>query len=498
MTGGSAIDPPETLVPPEVWTAVSNFRFSQQSHQGAATRVRGHAATFQTPANDVGPQFALNVDLLGAASRTATNYLWYGGVEYATGYSRIGQQTGGVDSDVTPASFTAANAAPGRWTGGILNNFVPVLNDQVHVPQYYDIAAVLWQNLPNYNPTGAGTGSWTALRPYREFLVGMGLLISGGSYRSDTVYWSDAAPYNGPPGTWIAAATNQAGDAVVPGGGEIIDGAVLGEDFILYKKFASYRMRYVGGNYVMDVRPLFKGWGLHSQNCVAEHGGKHYVFTGDDLIVHDGQRWQSMLYGKWRLQLASSIGLGSFVWLDALQRELWLCLSSGSATCTTALVVDIDNGHIGNREIPNLSGMIHESQESLAAPIGLYAGTTTASTGRFFDFASGNTFDGTNITASVAKTHVSLGKPEQVKIVKWVRPWLTAGSSQVITVEVAGTMNADDSPSYSSSTFTAATDDKADVFAQGRFLHFRFGSTTSQTAWGISGFDVGYELRGAY
>ena len=499
MDGGLITDVPQVMVPPNCWTAMSNFRVSQQNHQGYATRIRGYAAYGAACNHDVGPQFGLNINLLGAASRTATNYLWYGGLEYATGYARIGQQTGGVDSDVTPAGWTGAgDAAPGRWTGGLLNNFVPVLNDQTHVPVYWDYLVPGWQNLPNYNPTGAGTGSWTALRPYREFLVGMGLLISGGFYRSDTVYWSNASVYNMPPDTWVAAATNQAGDAVAPGGGEIVDGAVLGEDFIFYKKFASYRMRYVGGNYVMDVRPLWKGWGLHSQNCVQEYAGKHYVFTGDDLIVHDGQRWESLLYGKWRANITNP-SPSSFLWIDRLNREMWLCLGTGSGLPSVAIVVDMDTGKIARRNLPSISGMIQEDQKGLSSPIGCYAGNAVANSGSFYDFASGNTNNGTDITASIFREALDFGDPSKVKLVKWVRPIITAGSSQVITVEAGGTKNVDDSVSYSTAvTFTASTDDKADIFAEGRWLNFRFGSTGAVDSWGIAGFDVGYELRGDY
>ena len=503
MDGGLITDRPAIAVPPNIWTAASNIKFSQLDRIGVAARISGHAATWATPATDVAPQFGLNVDSYGAASRTATNYRWYGGIEYATGYARIGQQLAGVDSDVTPASWVGAgDAAPGRWTGGILNNFVPVLNDQVHIPAYYDIIAALWQDLPVYNPTGAGVGSWTALRVYREYLIGMGLLIAAGSYRSDTVYWSVPAAYNAPPTTWISAATNQAGDAVLPGGGEIVDGAVLGEDFLIYKQFSSYKMTYTGGNYVMAVRPMFKGWGAWSQNCIAEYGGKHYVFNGRDLLVTDGQRWESALYGKVRslITLDPTHRRKSFIWIDKQRRELWLCMvQSGQTVPGNAIVVDMDSGLAGYRAIPSLTGMVHESQENLTAPIGLYTGTGAANSGLFYNMFTGSTFDGSDFTSTITRERLQVAGPGRLATVKWVRPWLDSTGTPSVTVEVAGTMNTDITPSYGTAiTFTIGTTDKADIpFSQGRFHSFRF-SATSGVGWNLTGFDVGYEDSGAF
>jgi len=497
MDGGLNVDARAIDVPPNTWTGASNINFVVQTAQGTAARVAGHAATWVTPAA-AAPTFALNMDVLGAASRSPTNYKWYGGTVYGGVNARIGQQTGGVDSNVTPGAWAAA--APGRWTGGILNNFVPVLNDQTHVPVYWDILGPAWQVLPGWPPSGAALDSLTALRPYREFLIGMGRLIPAGSYRSDVVYWSDAAPYNAPPATWVPAATNQAGEAVLPGGGEIIDGAALGEDFLVYKRYGSYRMSYVGGNYVMSVEPMFKGWGAFSQNCIAEHGGKHYVFTGDDIIVTDGQRWESALYAKARSQIsAGTNGLNTHLYVNRLNRELWLNLVAvGGSVATTALVMDLDSGKTGIRQLPNVSGMVHEDQGTDVSPISIYAGDGGAASGRFYNHFSGTTFAGTNITASLTRAHLDFGRPDQLKIVKWVRPWIMGGPG-VVTVEVAGTATIDDSVTYGTAVnFDTASSDKADLFAQGRYLSFRFGSSADMQRWTCSGFTVGYELRGGY
>lgn len=497
MDGGCIADVRPDQVPPNAWTEVLNYDFGNQGSLGtqeAANLVPGYAATWVTPAA-AEPRFALNVDIYGAATRTPTNYRWYGGVVYGGTAARVGQQTGGVDSNVTPASF--GGGAPGRWTGGVLNNFVPFLNNQTDRPVYWDYTGPTWSPFPNL-PIGV-TDTFTALRSYREFMVGMGLLVPAGAYYSDKVFWSNAAAYNTPPSTWVAAATNQAGDATIPGGGECVDGAVLRDSFVIYKQRSSYLMTYVGGNYVMQLRPLFQGWGCYSQNCVAEFAGNHYVFTGSDLIVHDGQRWESMLQGKQRKNISlGTNGKNSFVWVDQKYRQVWACLTrSGQTWPTTAMVVNIDSGKVGYRTLPTLSYMVREGQDDTAA-LGIYPGTGSASSGRFYgmqDTAAAAT------TATIERHLLDFGEPSRVKQVKWVRPRIycpgTAGLA--VTVEVAGQMAVDDTVTYgTAATFTLNSSDKADVFAQGRYLSFRFGSTASTTRYAITGFDVGYELQGAY
>ena len=68
---------------------------------------------------------------------------------------------------------------------------------------------------------------------------------------------------------------------------EIVDGAVLGSNFIIYSSDSIFLMEFVGGQFIMNFRKLFTDAGLINQNCVVEVEGKHYCF-GLRIYVHDG------------------------------------------------------------------------------------------------------------------------------------------------------------------------------------------------------------------
>ena len=73
----------------------------------------------------------------------------------------------------------------------------------------------------------------------------------------------------------------------------IVDGAVLGSNFIIYSSDSIFLMEFVGGQFIMNFRKLFTDAGLINQNCVVEVEGKHYCFGPADIYVHDGTTKQS-------------------------------------------------------------------------------------------------------------------------------------------------------------------------------------------------------------
>ena len=74
----------------------------------------------------------------------------------------------------------------------------------------------------------------------------------------------------------------------------IVDGAVLGSNFIIYSSDSIFLMEFVGGQFIMNFRKLFTDAGLINQNCVVEVEGKHHCFGPADIYVHDGTTKQSI------------------------------------------------------------------------------------------------------------------------------------------------------------------------------------------------------------
>lgn len=500
---GVCADLPQTAQPADKWSSASNYTFPY----GVAERVGGYDSTtlLDGTCTICQPQWVLQFNELSTNNRTVTSRVWYVGQDYAgAAQTKVGL-VGSPHVNYTPGGGWGA-VVPGRITGGILNTWVAVLNSQTAPPLYWDAAGAAWTILPG--PVHVNS-TFNALRPYREFLIGMGELGQDTKYRSDMVYWSDASTAFAVPATWVAAATNQAGDATLAGGGEVVDGAVLGPDFLIYKKNAVYRMSYVGGNYVMALSRLFTGWGALSQNCIAAVQDKHYVFTGDDLIVTDGQRWESIANGKLRRSIrvaASTYRLNSYVHYSEKDQELLVCpTQSGLTFPTNAFVVSLKNFEWSVRSIPTASGMTtYRTAQDYSYDLINDPGSTTASSGRIYSSPQGTTFAGSAISATLTKDALDFGSP-RVKMVEWVRPIVpaVAGASSVptsITVEVGARMNSDDSISYgTAATYTYASSDKIDVFSptQGRYLDFRV-THAGGTANACVGLDIGYEERGDY
>ena len=74
----------------------------------------------------------------------------------------------------------------------------------------------------------------------------------------------------------------------------IVDGAVLGSNFIIYFSDSIFLMEFAGGHFIMNFDNLFADAGLINQNCVVEVEGKHYCFGPADIYVHDGTTKRSI------------------------------------------------------------------------------------------------------------------------------------------------------------------------------------------------------------
>jgi hypothetical protein len=463
-------------------------------------------AATETPSPPlIQPHHYMELSVYSAAMVRSTIQIM-GGMLIATGRAAISEIVAGVETVVTPGAGTwAASAYIGRFTGGIFNNAIPVLNCRSCNPAYRPAAGPPWVEdgglAAAYGMTRVG-----ALRPYREFLVAMGLSNAGGPYASDTVAWSDAAASLAYPATWTPTAANQAGNVVLQGGGEVIDGCTLGDDFIIYKRTRCWRMSYIGGQFVMAFKPLFNGLGAFSQNCIQEHNGRHYVFTGSDFVVHDGQTWQSLVTGKMRQRMVVPASSRSYVYLDRTSREAWVCVDPvGNTDPTRAVVVNIDTGECTERNLPSVRGMLMDDQELASSgvyPRGVYADAVLANCRRYVFNSTTRAGD-----AYLTRTHLDLGKPHVKKLVKWVRP-IVSGSlpGNAMTVSVTATNRVDEAVSWTNTgtAFTVGTTDRTEPYAltppiEGRYLHFRFFVASGiQGTIDLAGFDVGYEERGEH
>ena len=307
--------------------------------------------------------------------------------------------------------------------------------------------------------------------------------------------------------------------------GFIVDGLALGETFIVYKSNAYYAMQWTGGSYVFRFQKISDYDGALSTNCVAYYPGGHLVFGSNDVFTHAGGSPQSILTGvmrEWLYANLDSDNYGrSFVASNLGKNEIWLCFpESGQTSCNLAVVWNWKDNTTTIRTLPNATASASAVLDYIApATWDSDAGTwdsdtsywnqnenTTSSERLFLASAntkiyledSGATFDGTTMQQSLERDGLHMDAPEQVKLIKSVRPRIDAVPGTVINVYMGGALDQSSGTTWSGPyPFTVGTDYKVSGMASGRYLGVRFESTTN-AQWRIKSFDVEFDLLGEY
>lgn len=349
-TVGIVSDVPSHELPPEAWSAGQNVRM----FDGHVERFYGHQAVYGTPS--IAPYGLMNV-------LTLTSNFWvYPGllkvyVSDGAVETNITRQTAGVDVNY------AAAASPG-WNGGILNG-IPILNNGIDDPQEW------------YNGTVKADPSiklralsnWPAatkarvIRVFKQYLVALDV-TQAGARDPLLVKWSSAAPIAGVPAYWSStpAASDSGEYPLAETHDFLIDCLPLGDVNIIYKEKTSYGMQYIGPPQIFRFWKLFgkddAGGGILTRNCVTEVKKKHLVATQGDLLLHDGQMWESVLTSKFRKKIFESdldptYFDRSFLVVNATRNEVWFCYPTGGAAFPNiALVWNWKDNACGFRDIP--------------------------------------------------------------------------------------------------------------------------------------------------
>jgi len=506
-------------MPPEAWSDGLNVRFQDNSIR----RFRGEESTLGTPS--VAPYFALWVP-------GVTNYWLYAGLAkvYATA-------TGAVHDEITRAVGGDYSASARlNWNGGILGG-VAVLNNGVDVPQYWTGTDPTTDLLADLTAWPAGYKA-KVLRPFSYFLVALNITDNSGVVHPHRYKWSSAADPGTIPATWDKADPTQlAGenDLTDVASGAILDAMALREMLIVYKENATHGLQFVGGDNVFKSVPLLEQSGILTTDCVVSlpKGKGHFVATGEDVIIFNGQTATSLIDKRWRRWLTKNIDASafdlSFCAYNPLEREMWFCFpESGHATPNKALVISED-GTVTLREIPALSYITTASLTSAdltdpwsgdtgeweldsttwaEQPFAPYArklvGCAPGST-QLLQMDMTNQFQGVNFRAFVERTGLAVvGRDRNNewksdfstrKLVRRIWPQITGAPVQVY---VGAQENPDEPITWSSAkTFTPGVDKYIDPepTPNGRMLAVRFEST-DDAYWEISGYNLEIELLG--
>lgn len=509
--------PPEEL-PPQAWSDGDNVRFED----GKILRAPGVQSVFGTPS--AAPYWLMPLytpTQVFWAYSSLTNLYLTDGSAHDTVTRAVGGTYGTTDREL--------------WNGGMLSG-IPVITNGVDVPQY--MASIAIGN--NFADLTAWPATYRAkvMRPYKNFLVALNVLKGSVRYGA-LVKWSKPAVPGAIPSSWDETdPTTLAGEVEIPDEypGEIQDALVLRDTLIIYKDNSVWGMQFIGGQNVFRFYPIFTSSGILTTHCVKaiRKGTMHFVATGDDIVVHDGQNIDSILDQRWkrflRNNLATSQFNRSFVVINHNKDEAWFCFSTVGTYPDMALIWNWRDNTITARDLPANtvhmdSGPVQAGGDPWDADSGtwdsdssvwdvlqyrvhfsqlLAANNSTARLEQHDDITIA-TMNGANYTSFVERTGIALVGQDRVsgefkadynsrKICK--RIWIKA-TGAAFQVQIGASESTEVAPVYEAAqTFTPGTTRYLDFFANGKFIAVKFYSD-SGAEWTIEGYDLEIEVLGA-
>lgn len=484
-----------------VWSDGRNVRF----RSGFAERVKGIAQVFEN--TSVVPYY-----LLPYQTNSAKHWIH-------AGLASIYTDDGTTRTNLTGPSLTGT--ASNRWTGGVLSG-VPFLNNQADVPMYWD------GNTANNFATLPG---WTsnhrcqALRAFGNKLIALNITKNTSIY-PHMVKWSHVADPGSIPDSWDE--TDDAKDAGEQDLAEttdpIVDGAQMGDSFVIYKDRSMFLMRNTFDSRIFSFQRLPGEVGALSQECIADTPVGHVVLTAGDVIVHQGQGPRSIVDGKLRRfifsQIDSTYAKRAFVCSHPAKSEVWICFpTAGNSTCNMAVLWNWREDKLGIRELPNLN---HGAPGQLDYSTGMTWSTDTETWADDVtgwdenEFApgearllvckdskiglveSGGKDFGTEFTAYLERRGIWFDAFQRTKLVKGLYPRVSAASDTELSIRLGSAMTSDAAPNMQAArTFTVGTNQRIDSFANGRFHAIRLSSAGVQP-WRLRGLGFDAKASGLY
>ena len=246
-------------------------------------------------------------------------------------------------------------------------NNVVYVNRSDREPWYRPVTANTATTFTTLSDFDSGDGNvqfdstyrFKSMRAVNNLLVGINV-VKGSVSLPKTVLWSDFTTYGFPPNNWDVASTEtSAGETTLAElKGELVDGAVLNNNMILYGDKETWIMEFVSGPFIFNFRRIFSS-GIMNVNCVAEHDNRHYVFGNDDIYVTDGLGRESVAMGRVRKFIFNNIDYSKrylcFVVKNSAANEVMFCYPSLDAYCAFPLGAPLDNVGCNRAAVYNYS-----------------------------------------------------------------------------------------------------------------------------------------------
>lgn len=339
---------PHTL-PPNAFSDAKNVRF----YDGEARRVLGNQQVVTTSSQAM---WAFPYQYVDSA-------YWV-----LTGPTSITAWDGTSTLNITPSGMVGNT--DNLWNGGVFAG-VAIMNNGRQAPYYWAPGMAEAAALPNWN------SNWRAevVRPFGNLLMAFNL--TEGADRLPTKYrWSSLADPGSIPSSWDDTdPTIEAGFGVLEGSqGEIVDAEPLDQYLVVYKEDSTYLLSFVGGQFVIQERPLLKRHGMLTQRCAKEFYKKHFVADFGDIYVHDGQTPESILKGRVYKRVFPTLDEDhyrkAFVVPNWKDEEMWFCFpEQGNSLPNIAAMWNWRSNTWSIRELPLTShigwGIMSINQQEL-------------------------------------------------------------------------------------------------------------------------------------
>lgn len=242
----------------------------------------------------------------------------------------------GVHIDITRdevggGEFSASPIA--RWNGGFFHGAMVWTNGN-DAPQTWN-PGVPEQPLKDLEawPDSLRVG---LIRPFLNFLVGLGYNNGTGFFDRQTLIWSDVADPGLLPPNWdITDPASRAGVySLTATSDPIIEAEVLGNELFIYKADSVWSMRFVGGTQVMSFSPRFSDRGVLAPKCVVAYGASHFVVGKNGFYIHNGSSVKDIGIGLitdfFYADVNNEVVHACFALHEEARNRIWIFYPSGT------------------------------------------------------------------------------------------------------------------------------------------------------------------------
>lgn len=454
------------------------------------------------------------------------------------GLSAIYGTDGTTHTNLSRTTPAYGATAEDNWTGGLLGD-VAILNNGIDVPQFWLPKGAMDTDFADLTNWPAST-TCKAMRSFKQYLIALDVTKSNVRY-PHMIKWSHPADPRTVPASWNEAdPTKDAGEyTLADTPGFVLDCLPLRDINVVYKEDSVWGMQWVGGIWIFRFYKIFD-FGLRVRRALTTiPKGRHFFWTGDDLVVHDGQNDSSVLTNRDRTWLNNNTNLQYqnrfFCTTNWKYNEAWFCFVFGNPAGgyefpNLAAVFNYEENTLTFRDLPSVS-YIAECPIVTSASGDTWAGDSAAwstdqtpwgdrsfsgafkklllvspSNVKLYAADRGTTWAGTTFSSSLERTGMGIplkaGAPPdltQTKILKEVWPRITGPSGSVVNIYITAQRYVDEPVVWTGPfPFVIGQQRKINPLRSGKMFGIRYEVPNGDFTWQLHGHEFNIEPGGNY